>query len=62
MYEKVEKKWKSYLYLDTSTTQLNEWKCISGQMVMMHIILIEMCHMEDVYLDGCHKSEREKTT
>ena len=25
----------------------------------MHIILIKMCHMEDVYLDGCHKNKSE---
>ena len=49
----------SYLNLDPSKTQLNEGKCISVQTVMMHIALIEMCHMLDVYLDGCHKIENE---
>ena len=50
----------SYLNLDPSKTQLNEPKCISVQIVMMHITLIEMCHMLDVYLDGCHKIKSEK--
>ena len=50
----------SYLNLDPSKTQLNEGKCISVQIVMMHIALIEMCHMLDLYLDGCHKSKKRK--
>ena len=50
----------SYLNLDPSKTQLNEPKCISVQIVMMHITLIEMCHMLDLYLDGCHKSKKRK--
>ena len=27
---------------------------------MMHIILIEICHVEDDYLVSCHKSKSEK--
>ena len=50
----------SYLNLDPSKTQLNEPKCISVQGAMMHIALIEMSHMLDLYLDGCHKMKSEK--
>ena len=52
----------SYLNLDPSKQQLNERKWISVQGAMMHITLIEMCHMLDLYLDGCHKIKKRNTT